>query len=257
MANAKAVLALDVGNSRVGMACVMDGEASMTRHVRAVDADALGEAMAEIWGQMPDPKCVAASSVAPEVLAMVEQAAQARLEQDVLVVGRDLPLPIDTDLPDPESIGTDRLCVAAMAYFRIESACVVADFGTAITIDCVGDQGVFLGGAILPGLAMGASSLAGGTAGLSKVELTTPDWVFGRNTREAIVGGLVYGARGALRELVETYAAELGRWPMVIVTGGDAELVVGKGNEIVQAIVPGLCLMGVALAVRMAEVKAS
>ena len=66
----------------------------------------------------------------------------------------------------------------------------------------------------------------------------------------AIVGGLVRGARGALRELVEAYATELGHWPIVIATGGDAELVCGKASEseLVQAVVPELSLRGVAMA---------
>ncbi len=108
---------------------------------------------------------------------------------------------------------------------------MVADFGTAITIDCVNDEGVFQGGAILPGLDMAAKSLQAGTAQLPLVELSNPDWVFGKDTRQAIVGGLVYGARGALRELVETYATELGHWPVVILTGGDAALVCGDVND--------------------------
>ncbi len=51
-------------------------------------------------------------------------------------------------------------------------------------------------------------------------------------------------ARGALRELIEAYATELGHWPPVILTGGDARLVGGDPNEsgLVQAIVPDLVL---------------
>jgi len=141
-----------------------------------------------------------------------------------------------------------------MAYFRLQSACVVADFGTAITIDCVSDNGIFLGGAILPGLHVGAEALARRTALLPEVRLARPEWVFGKDTRQAIVGGLVYGARGALRELTEAYATELGRWPPVIATGGDAELVAG-GYDIVQAIVPDLCLLGVALAYQKTQLE--
>jgi len=253
MKNSRAVLAVDVGNSRVAMACAIDEETSLSRRVAASEMSGLGDALAEVWEQMPSPKCVAACSVCPPALEALENAVLTRLDQEVLLVGRELPVPIDTDLPHPERIGADRLCAAAMAYFRLEAACVVADFGTAITIDCVDDDGAFLGGAILPGLPMGAAALSAGTALLPRVELTAPDWVFGRDTREAIVGGLVYGARGALRELVEAYATALGRWPTVIATGGDAELVC-KDSEIVQAVVPDLCRMGVALAVRMAEV---
>ena len=50
-----------------------------------------------------------------------------------------------------------------------------------------------------------------------------------------------------MRELTELYASKLGYWPAVIVTGGDAEVVAG-GYDIVDAIVPDLCLMGTALA---------
>jgi len=250
MAQAKATLACDVGNSRIAIGCVMDEQAAPVRRLGAEALGDLPEALVEVWAQMPDPKRIVASSVCPDHLAALESAADGRLGQKVLVVGRDLPLPIDTDLPDPQRIGTDRLCSAAMAYRRLQSACVVADFGTAITIDCVNDDGVFLGGAILPGLALSAEALAGGAAALPKVALARPDRVFGKDTRQAICAGLVYGARGALRELTEAYAIELGKWPPLICTGGDAELVAG-GYDIVHAIVPDLCLMGIALAGRL------
>jgi len=144
----------------------------------------------------------------------------------------------------------DRLCAAVAAYDRLGTACVVADFGTAITIDCVSDRGVFLGGAILPGLGMAADSLHERTAQLPRVEIAKPDGVFGKDTQQAIVRGILATARGALRELVEAYATELGHWPIVILTGGDAHLVCDDPNEgeLVQAIVPDLAIRGAALA---------
>jgi pantothenate kinase type III len=82
------------------------------------------------------------------------------------------------------------------------------------------------------------------------VELVKPDWVFGQDTRQAIVGGLVFAARGALRELVEAYATALGHWPLVIITGGDAQLICPDvvQSQLVQAIVPDLVIRGVAAA---------
>jgi type III pantothenate kinase len=252
MAMARSILAVDVGNSRIAMGCVIDEKVTHARRLSDPDPDELGDALAAVWREMDPPKAVAASSVSPPALQAVVAAAGERLERNVPVIGEDLPLPIETDLPEPGRIGTDRLCSAAMAYHRLQSACVVADFGTAVTIDCVSQEGTFLGGAILPGLAIGAEGLARSTACLPKVALSRPDWVFGADTRQAIVGGLVYGARGALRELTEAYATELGRWPPLILTGGDAELV-GAGYDIVHAIVPDLCLMGIALAYQQAR----
>jgi type III pantothenate kinase len=243
------VLACDVGNSGVRIAHVCGEDVAEVRRFAADDGEALAAGLAEMWDSVPAPKRLAASSVQAAGLAALEAAAEA-IGQDVLLVGRDLPLPIDTALAQPGAIGVDRLCCAAAAFDRIGMACVVADFGTAITIDCVNDEGVFLGGAILPGVAMGASALAGGTCQLPAVIPIDPDWVFGADTQQAIAGGLVFGARGALRAIVEAYATELGSWPVVVVTGGDAELIAhGMQDEgIVQAIVPELVLRGVAMA---------
>ena len=244
------MLAFDVGNGSVRFAHVCGDKANpMQRHALGETGN-LATGLAATWKAMPPPKKIAACSVNPTGLRVVEDAVAASIGEPVLVVGRDLPLPMATDLPSPEQIGVDRLCAAVAAFDQLGVACVVADFGTAITIDCVNDEGVFLGGAILPGLAMGADGLSAGTAALPRVQPDRPDWVYGKDTRQAIVGGLVFGARGALRQLVETYATELGHWPVVITTGGDAGLVCGDPNHsgLVQAIVPDLVLRGVAMA---------
>jgi type III pantothenate kinase len=239
------ILACDIGNSRIGLACVQGEQVLQSRRLSQPEHAELADVIAELWESCAC-RVLAASSVNPGRLAQVEAAAGERIKQELLLVGRDLPLPIRTDVEEPNRVGTDRLCCAAMAYERLGQACVVASFGTAITVDCVDNEGVFLGGAILPGLRLSAAALAGGTALLPKVELHRPDWVFGKNTMDAIIGGIVYGARGAMRELTEAYGTALGHWPPLILTGGDAELV-GAGYDIVHAIVPDLCLLGVGL----------
>lgn len=244
------VLACDVGNTAVHFAHVQGKDVTPVRTLRIGELAELGQALKELWDQVPAPRKIVAGSVNPVGLKALEAAAQEALREPVLVIGRDLPLPIETDLPAPDKIGVDRLCAAVAAFDQLGVACVVADFGTAITIDCVSDEGRFLGGAILPGLAMSLQSLHEKTALLPEAELEAPDWVYGKDTRQAIVGGVVFGARGALRGLVESYATELGHWPLVIATGGDARLVVGDpvDSEIVQAIVPDLVIRGVAMA---------
>jgi type III pantothenate kinase len=244
------VLACDVGNTAIHLAAVREDEVSPVRTFRIGELAEIGGALRELWGGLKPPRKLVAGSVNPVGLKALEAAAQVALKEPVLVIGRDLPLPIETDLPRPAGIGVDRLCAAVAAFDRLGVACVVADFGTAITIDCVNDEGVFLGGAILPGLGMGAAGLNAGTAQLPRVEPSVPDWVFGKDTHQAIVGGLVYGARGALRALVESYATEIGHWPVVILTGGDAKLICPHPDqsELVQAVVDDLVLRGVAIA---------
>lgn len=244
------VLACDVGNTAVHVAHVNgDCLTPQERHTIG-DLGDLGGALARLWEAMPEPKKLVAASVNPSGLKALEAAAAEATAVAPLVVGRELPLPMPTEVEQPNEVGVDRLCCAVAAYDRIGDACVVADFGTAITVDCVGPDGAFLGGAILPGLRMAAECLHTSTAGLPSIRLREVDWVFGKNTEQAILSGIIRGTRGALRELVEAYATELGRWPSLILTGGDARLVCPElGAEgLVQAVVEDLVLRGVAAA---------
>jgi len=241
------VLAADVGNTHIRLGAVRGEQVYTERQVPVEGGDELGSALRALWDAMSRPRRVVACSVNDAALDRLRAASLDALDEPIVVVGDDIDLPLKTALKAPGSVGADRLCAAVAAYGRLEQACVVIDAGTAVTIDCVNDDGVFLGGAILPGARMQARALSRETAQLPLVEPRDPDWVFGDDTARAIAGGIVYGLRGAVRERVEAYATELGKWPLVIVTGGDAELI--KLDEgFVQAIVPNLCLMGVARA---------
>ena len=244
------ILACDIGNSAVHLAHVQGETVGPMQAVRTGELDSLGKKLAELWQEIPSPKKLVAGSVNAAALKSLKADADELLHEPVLVVGQDLPLPMDIDLDEPAAAGTDRLCCAVAAFDRLGAACVVADFGTAVTIDCVSNEGVFLGGAIMPGLAMGAESLHAGTDRLPRIRLSRPEWVLGKNTHQAIVAGLVHGARGALRELTEAYATELGHWPTVILTGGDAKLICPDPStcQLVQAVVPDLAVRGVAIA---------
>ena len=246
------VLACDCGNSAIKIGWVAGEIVCETQRIVVTDRDKLGAALHELWEKIPAPKNLVASSVNPVGLKVLEETATESIDQRIVVVGVDTPRPIDTapEITNPELIGMDRLCVAAAAYDKLGTGCVVADFGTAITVDCVSEKGLFIGGAILPGLRMSAEALSEKTAALPRVKLRDPNWTFGRNTDEAIVGGIIYGVRGAIRQLCETYATELGTWPTVIVTGGDAEMVFPNPGEngLVQASVDDLSLRGIAIA---------
>jgi type III pantothenate kinase len=148
---------------------------------------------------------------------------------------------------DPEAIvGEDRLLSAAAAYDVLKQACVVVDAGTAVTIDFVDGAGTFHGGAILPGAQVMLDSLHERTAQLPEIVFTKPKEPIGHNTEQAMLTAVFYGVRGAVRELVEQYAQVLGSFPIVVATGGDAEMLFGD-YELVERIVPDLGLMGIAL----------
>jgi type III pantothenate kinase len=244
------VLACDCGNSALRTARVCADQVQDLTYFDALDPAGLAESIKSAWGRMDDPRSIAACSVNPELLEKLEAAVRDATDKEVLLVGRDLALPMPMKVTDPGSVGTDRVCAAVAAYDRLGTACVVADFGSATTIDCVDADGAFLGGAIMPGLGLSADVLARSCAALPQIELSEPEGVFGQDTINAIRNGIINGARGALRCLVEAYASELNSWPSVILTGGGARLICPeiRSDGVVQAIVEDLTLRGVAMA---------
>lgn len=169
---------------------------------------------------------------------------------DVLQINRDIPIPLQHTLEDAAiaATGQDRL-LAAVAAFRIAGqACVVVDAGTAITVDFVDGKGTFHGGAIAPGVRMSLRALHDHTDALPEVAFASPDAAipFARNTAEAMLHGVFYGARGLVRQLAERYAIAYEAYPVIIATGGDAQTIF-ESEDLVERIVPDLTLQGIAM----------
>lgn len=254
--NAPQLLLVDIGNTRVGMA-IHDGRKRGTAlHLPTEPFEPVERAAETLWLQLSPQarQAVIISSVCPPVLERFRAWCDREGVGPIAVIGQDIGPPIDVDLPAPEKVGTDRLCVAAAAYEKIKGACVVADFGTALTIDLVSDDGAFLGGAILPGIRMSARALHEQTALLPLVEVGEPCEMLGKDTVSAIRNGIFAMMCGALREVTERYATDIGRWPPLVATGGDAGAI-AKACDFVDHVAPDLCLDGVALAFQRAMQK--
>jgi type III pantothenate kinase len=248
-----AMLAVDVGNTRIGMGIWDDDGLHESSHVSNDQPGSWGPALEQVWAQTSGvrKRAIVIGSVSPPVARRFADLATKACDCQPLMVRDDLPLPLPLDVENPREIGVDRVCAAAAAFDRLREPCAIASFGTATTIDCVSGQGRFLGGVILPGLRISCEVLHTHTAKLPRVSPAAPTGVFARNTHDAIVAGVVYGAIGALREIVERFANELNQWPKLVVTGGSAPLV-AEAADFIDAHVPDLCLMGVALAYRKA-----
>lgn len=133
---------------------------------------------------------------------------------------------METRLERPDLVGVDRLINAAAARRVVGAATpvLVIDAGTAITIDLTSGQGVFEGGAILPGPHTAAAALSQATLRLPQIEVErhrAPSPV-GRSTEEAIAAGIYWGTVGAIRQVVDRTTADLSEPPVVLLTGGDA-----------------------------------
>lgn len=250
------ILALDIGNTNITVGFFPGDSQEFIEKVPGRQKAKLAKLLGSAWEKVPviegskEKKrdgVIAACSVKPAWTRMVEDVVSSNMGEKVLLVGRDIPLPMETAVDEPERVGTDRIVSAAAAYAVVEDAVAVADFGTAVTIDLVDSEGVFLGGVIFPGPEMAAKALAEQTAQLPEVAPGKPDEIYGRNTAEAIRAGVYYSAVGALQEVVRRYAEKLGHWPQTIVTGRGAELIKADA-QLVANYVPDLVVRGVVLA---------
>jgi type III pantothenate kinase len=243
------VLVINVGNSRMALGVFAAGSLDYVKRIANDQRSDWGAAIAEAWTHLADKPdaAVAAASVNPPLIESLEHAVMQATGKAVQWVGSQLELPIKVLTEDPSQTGVDRVLNIAAAYEQMEKACVVVDAGTAITIDCCNDAGDFLGGAIVPGTKLMLDSLHQQTAKLPQVSLEPPREAIGRSTQSAIQIGVFYAIRGMVREVVESYATELGTWPDIIATGGDAKKLFSDW-ELIHAIAPDLTLYGIALA---------
>jgi type III pantothenate kinase len=246
------LLAINIGNTRTRLGAYVDGQLQPAVSITHGDESSLRNALKTAWDQCGEatgdvePQVIIGSvhpQRATEVAAMVREV----LSVEPLRVEQDIPAPVGRQLDREAIVGEDRLLNAAGAFSVTKQACAIIDAGTAITIDFVDGAGTFHGGAIAPGATMMLHAMHSHTAQLPEVTLAKPQEQIGHNTVEAMRCGVFHGLRGMVRELVEQYAEMAGMYPMVIATGGDAELLFSD-YPLVERIVPDLSLIGIAAA---------
>jgi len=250
------LIAIDIGNTNINIALFLDNEEKFIESIAGKSKKELEDCLKKAWEEIPVSKSskekkrdgvIVVSSVKPEWTEIIREIAKESLNEKVYIIGKEIPLPISLWVDEPEKVGTDRVVAAAAAYDVVGNAVVVADFGTAVTIDLVDDNGIFLGGIICPGFEISAKALRDNTAQLPNIKVTKPNAPYGKNTEDAINCGLYYSIVGALHEVVRRYADDLGNWPQTIITGSGAKTIY-TDCEFVDDYVPNLVVRGVFLA---------
>ena len=193
------LLVVDVGNTQTHFGTYEGGE--LVEHwrfatVRDSTADEIGAALrnlVELRGvelEQIDSSIVSSTvpQLGPQWLEMTER----YLGHEMLVVGPGFKTGMPLRYDNPREIGADRLVNAVAAYERTQGACIVVDFGTAITYDPVSAKGEYLGGIISPGVEISVEALASRAAKLPKVDLEPPRALIGKSTIEAIRLSLIH-----------------------------------------------------------------
>jgi len=220
------ILLVDIGNSATKWA-----HAASPRRVRLVATTATTAAPAQLRRTLAGValdaiRAIVVGSVVPDATAALRRVARVVCPHAVLLVPRyrDFARVMPCRVRPVLEPGADRLAGAlALRNLRPLPACAV-HVGTAVTLDVVAPDGAFVGGAILPGMALQLHALQTGTARLGAIATlpATGDRI-GRTTADAMAFGIVRGVAWAVHGLLRDVARELAA-PLrsVVISGGGA-----------------------------------
>ncbi len=247
------LLAVDIGNTNIVLGLydekkLLQTFRAATVHGRTADEYAvLLQQMISLRGwDLAHVDTAIIASVVPPLTDIWADAIRHAVGREPLVVGPGVKTGISVLYDNPRDVGADRIVNAVAAFERFQSACIVVDFGTATTFDCVSEKGEYLGGVIVPGVRVSLDALLGNAAKLSRIEIAEPPGVIGQNTTHALQSGVVYGYASLVDGVVDRIQKELGHACCVVATGGLAELIV-KHCDRVHEVDQNLTLEGLRL----------
>lgn len=162
------------------------------------------------------------SCVVPDLASAWLEALRELAGRRPLSVGPGIKTGIRMKYRDPAEVGADRIADLAAVLGDYEPPAIVVDLGTTTNFEVIDADGVFLGGIIAPGMALGARSLAYRAAKLPVIDIVAPKAVIGTCTREAMQSGVVLGEIARIDGLLSMIEREQPADYSIIVTGSNA-----------------------------------
>ncbi len=227
------ILVIDIGNTNIVAGCVEGKEIlfrerlSTAHRATMLEYSVLFKTAFEMNGiDYRKIEGAIISSVVPSVTNIVKEAITKLCEVSPMIVGPGVKTGISIVIDNPAQLGSDLVVDAVASVEEYSVPQIVIDMGTATTISVIDGKKQFLGGAILPGVAVSHDALIGRTSQLPKVAFEKPKKIIGSNTVDSIKSGILYGNAGAIEGIVDRFEEELGEKCTVIATGGLAKVIV-------------------------------
>ncbi len=183
------------------------------------------------------------SSVVPPLDSTLRQVCERYFKLKALFIEPGVKTGMPVQYENPAEVGADRIVNGVAAFEKYGGPCVVVDFGTATTFDCVSVKGEYLGGVICPGIGISADALFQRTARLPRVDIRKPSRVIGTTTVGSLQSGLYYGYLGLVDGILEELLREMGPDCRIVATGGLAPMI-GTASRYIKTIDDYLTLEG-------------
>jgi len=249
------LLAIDVGNTQTVMGLFQDGDLVQSWRMVTPRYETSDEIALVVYGFLKntgfDPSNVSKisiSCVVPRILTELSRMGKKYFDIEPFIVDSNSITDLKINYDYPKEIGADRIANSVAAKDIYGYPAIVVDFGTATTFDILSSSGEYIGGIIAPGIEISSEALFNYAAKLSKVDLSWPSSVIGKNSYDGIRSGILYGFLGQADFLVEKIIQEVRTYdkdfdPEVIATGGLASIVAPK-SKFIKIHDPDLTLKG-------------
>ncbi|MET0136992.1 MAG: type III pantothenate kinase [Sphingobium sp.] len=251
------LLAVDAGNTNIVFALITDGEIRARWRI-ATDprrtADEYAVWLNQLLGlegfTMADVTAVIIATVVPRALHNLTVLSSKYFKVDPLIAGEgEAPWGITLDVPEPQTVGADRVVNAIAGHAAHPGDLIVVDFGTATTFDVVDYNGAYKGGIIVPGINLSLDALVNAAAKLPRIAIEAPTGtksVIGVTTESQMQIGVFWGYVAMMEGLIARLRSEIGRPVKVIATGG-LSVLFDAHSDVFDAIEPDLTIRGLSL----------
>lgn len=237
------LLTIDVGNTNMVFS-VFDGEtlkgSFRLTTVAGRTSDELGM---DIWNQLSRLRIrteeladVIISSVVPPVMAALTDALVRYLGKTPIVVDVDVDPGLPYGVESNEHLGTDRSVACVAAIQKYGAPLILADMGTATTVDAISREGIYMGGCITAGARISIEALFQKTALLPQVNLALPEKVLSGTAVGQIQAGAVLGYIGAMERLITQAREEIDEPEAIVVATGGLAPVIAAGTDLIDVV---------------------
>ena len=209
------ILAIDIGNTTVALGGIKDGRVCFVAHMDTVRTRTAAEYRAEmekVFSHRRHPERpmrfegAVLTSVVPQITGALAECARHYTGKKPVIVSPDIRTGLTMGVPDPHTVGKDRLVDAAYAAAKFPLPVITVDLGTAVLLD-------------------GITQRIEEELGRPQVRLGSPKSAIGVNTESCMLSGSVLGTAVLLDGIAQRIEEELGRPATLVVTGGLAKYV--------------------------------
>ena len=161
------------------------------------------------------------SCVVPTALEKIRKILKKTNYKVIEIKNLNLKKMIKINIKNMKQLGSDRI-VNSIEGKKFQN-CLIIDFGTATTFDIV-KNGVYEGGVIAPGVKLSIKNLSQSTALLPIFDLKNKQKSYGKNTKDALNAGFIWGYDGLINNIINKITRNWKTNYKIILTGGYANL---------------------------------